>query len=277
MDVPRPAARPQARQPDSRHHDLAPPPQARRGGASTPTPGSPRSPSSSTRRGASCGEAREYYQYKRRCLYCDILRQEIAAEARIVRPTHASSCSCPTPRAGPLELWILPRQHACSYEDSLNLESATWQAADRDLRRAAAPSTIRGYELALHPAQPALPNPRRATGPRSATTTLAHRGHDPARSAQPPRRHLHQRKRPRNQRRRTPKIPILMGGPLSRHYRAAGRPSERARHVPGRPGAPRSRAAAVTLTVTPSACRDPGQAASSARLGGPGALPPLPL
>ena len=34
-------------------------------------------------------EAREYYQYKRRCLYCDILRQEIGAEERVVRLTPA--------------------------------------------------------------------------------------------------------------------------------------------------------------------------------------------
>jgi len=68
-------------------------------------------------------EAREYYQYKRRCLYCDILRQEIAAEARIVRLTSSFVALVPYAARGPLELWILPRQHACSYEDSLSMES----------------------------------------------------------------------------------------------------------------------------------------------------------
>ena len=68
-------------------------------------------------------EAREYYQYKRRCLYCDILRQEIAAEARIVRLTSSFVAMVPYAARGPLELWILPRQHACSYEDSLSMES----------------------------------------------------------------------------------------------------------------------------------------------------------
>src|SRR5204863_2937304 len=32
-------------------------------------------------------EAREYYQYKRRCLYCDLLRQEISARERVERLT----------------------------------------------------------------------------------------------------------------------------------------------------------------------------------------------
>src|SRR5712691_2926467 len=32
-------------------------------------------------------ECREYYEYKRRCVYCDIIRQEIAADERVVRLT----------------------------------------------------------------------------------------------------------------------------------------------------------------------------------------------
>jgi UDPglucose--hexose-1-phosphate uridylyltransferase len=99
-------------------------------------------------------EAREYYQYKRRCLYCDILRQEIAAESRIVRLTPRFVVLVPYAARGPLELWILPRQHACSYEDSLTMESG------RDLANlltdtfAALGRTYDdpGYELALHTA-----------------------------------------------------------------------------------------------------------------------------
>jgi UDPglucose--hexose-1-phosphate uridylyltransferase len=64
-------------------------------------------------------EARAYYQYKRRCLYCDMLRQEIAAEERIVKLTSRFAVLVPYAARGPLELWIVPRHHACSYEDSL--------------------------------------------------------------------------------------------------------------------------------------------------------------
>ena len=69
-------------------------------------------------------EARAYYQYKRRCLYCDMLRQEIAAEERVVKLTPRFVALVPYAARGPLELWILPRQHACSYEESLTAESA---------------------------------------------------------------------------------------------------------------------------------------------------------
>jgi UDPglucose--hexose-1-phosphate uridylyltransferase len=69
-------------------------------------------------------EAREYYQYKRRCLYCDILRQEIAAETRVVRLAPHFAALVPYAPRSPLELWIVPRQHACSYEESLTADSA---------------------------------------------------------------------------------------------------------------------------------------------------------
>src|SRR2546428_11480830 len=69
-------------------------------------------------------EAREYYQYKRRCLYCDMLRQEIAAEERVVSLTPAFAALVPYAAPGPLEAWILPRQHGCSLEEGLPAETA---------------------------------------------------------------------------------------------------------------------------------------------------------
>ena len=99
-------------------------------------------------------EARAYYQYKRRCLYCDMLRQEIAAEERIVRLTPRFAVLVPYAARGPVELWIVPRQHACSYEESLTAESAG------DLARLLSDGFAGvgrafgdpGYEMALHTA-----------------------------------------------------------------------------------------------------------------------------
>ena len=69
-------------------------------------------------------EAREYYQYKRRCLYCDLLRQEVGARERIVRLTKSFVCLIPYAPRGPLETWIVPRRHGWSYEDALTAETA---------------------------------------------------------------------------------------------------------------------------------------------------------
>ncbi len=99
-------------------------------------------------------EAREYYQYKRRCLYCDMLRQEIGAEERVVRLTRHFVVLVPYAARTPLETWILPRQHGCSYEDTLGAESG------RDLARLlsgyfralAEAFGDPGYEMVLHTA-----------------------------------------------------------------------------------------------------------------------------
>ena len=69
-------------------------------------------------------EAREYYQYKRRCLYCDMLRQEIGAEERIARLTPSFVVLVPYAPRGTLETWIVPRRHECSFEESLTPETA---------------------------------------------------------------------------------------------------------------------------------------------------------
>jgi UDPglucose--hexose-1-phosphate uridylyltransferase len=68
-------------------------------------------------------EAREYYQYKRRCLYCDMLRQEITAEERVVRVSSAFVVIVPYAARACLETWVLPRQHACAYEEALTAET----------------------------------------------------------------------------------------------------------------------------------------------------------
>ena len=69
-------------------------------------------------------EAREYYQYKRRCLYCDMLRQEVAEPARVVRLTPFFAVVVPYAARVPLETWIVPRHHACSFEEALTADSA---------------------------------------------------------------------------------------------------------------------------------------------------------
>jgi UDPglucose--hexose-1-phosphate uridylyltransferase len=72
---------------------------------------------------------REYFQYKRRCVYCDIIRQELAADERIVRVTSHFVLLVPYASRSPFEVWILPRQHACTYEGALSGEALSDLAA----------------------------------------------------------------------------------------------------------------------------------------------------
>jgi UDPglucose--hexose-1-phosphate uridylyltransferase len=97
-------------------------------------------------------EAREYYQYKRRCLYCDLVRQEIAAGERVVRLTPTFAVIVPYAARSALEAWILPRRHACAYEEALTAESAAELArlVSGCFRALAGRLGDPGYELQLH-------------------------------------------------------------------------------------------------------------------------------
>ena len=99
-------------------------------------------------------EAREYYQYKRRCLYCDIVRQEVGGRERVVRLTKSFLVVVPYAPRGPFEAWIIPRQHGCSYEDALKPETAPELAGlvSQYFRALARAFGDPGYELLLHTA-----------------------------------------------------------------------------------------------------------------------------
>jgi UDPglucose--hexose-1-phosphate uridylyltransferase len=97
-------------------------------------------------------EAREYYQYKRRCLYCDMVRQEIAAEERVIRLTPAFVALVPYAARAPLETWILPRQHGCTFEEPFSPEMVRDLARllSQYFRTLAKSFGDPGYEMVLH-------------------------------------------------------------------------------------------------------------------------------
>ena len=67
-------------------------------------------------------QCRDYYEYKRRCIYCDIVRQDMADGSRVIRATEQFVVLAPYAARSAFEAWILPRRHACSYEDALSGE-----------------------------------------------------------------------------------------------------------------------------------------------------------
>jgi UDPglucose--hexose-1-phosphate uridylyltransferase len=74
-------------------------------------------------------QCREYYEYKRRCVFCDIIRQEVADEERVIRLTSHFVALVPYAARSPYEAWILPRQHACAYEQALTPDAVADLAA----------------------------------------------------------------------------------------------------------------------------------------------------
>jgi UDPglucose--hexose-1-phosphate uridylyltransferase len=69
-------------------------------------------------------QAREYYAYKRRCVFCDTIREEVATGDRLIQLTPHFASFVPYAARVPFELRILPRRHASAFEDVVPEEVA---------------------------------------------------------------------------------------------------------------------------------------------------------
>jgi len=60
----------------------------------------------------------EYYKYKERCVFCDIIKQEIEDTRRLVIENDRFISIVPYAARFPFETWILPKNHLSTFEDS---------------------------------------------------------------------------------------------------------------------------------------------------------------
>src|SRR6185369_16287957 len=60
--------------------------------------------------------AKKYFDYKERCVYCDIVRQEIIQGARLVLESDHFLVISPYAPRFPFETWVLPRLHQSHME-----------------------------------------------------------------------------------------------------------------------------------------------------------------
>ncbi len=56
-----------------------------------------------------------YYKYKERCIFCDIIRQEIKHDIRVVCQNDRFITMTPFAPRSPFEMWILPKKHSSSF------------------------------------------------------------------------------------------------------------------------------------------------------------------
>ncbi|MFN7918596.1 MAG: galactose-1-phosphate uridylyltransferase [Bryobacteraceae bacterium] len=59
---------------------------------------------------------RRYWDFKERCIYCDIVRQEVSSGERVVLETDHFLAVAPYAPRFPFETWIIPRQHHSHFE-----------------------------------------------------------------------------------------------------------------------------------------------------------------
>src|SRR6185295_17161021 len=62
--------------------------------------------------------ARRHYRAKERCVFCDILRQEVAAGRRIIHENADIVALSPYAPRFPFETWLLPRSHGSRFEEA---------------------------------------------------------------------------------------------------------------------------------------------------------------
>jgi len=63
--------------------------------------------------------SKRYFQLKERCLLCDIVKQEVAEQARMVEWDDQFAAFCPFASRVPYETWVMGVNHHCAFEEDL--------------------------------------------------------------------------------------------------------------------------------------------------------------
>lgn len=64
----------------------------------------------------------EYYDYKMRCVFCDIIEEEKRFGSRVVYENVSFISLCPFASRFPFEIWLLPKRHMAGYIDMTRQE-----------------------------------------------------------------------------------------------------------------------------------------------------------
>ena len=59
--------------------------------------------------------AKRYFDYRERCLFCDLIKQEIETKTRLIIDVDGFIAIVPFASRFPFEVWILPKKHSCDF------------------------------------------------------------------------------------------------------------------------------------------------------------------
>jgi UDPglucose--hexose-1-phosphate uridylyltransferase len=103
--------------------------------------------------------AKQYYIYKERCVFCDVVRQEMEDGARVVGENEHFITIAPYAPRFPFETWILPKRHESAFENS---SSAQFEALARSVKTLLAKANNvldnPAYNLVIHTSPVQDPN-----------------------------------------------------------------------------------------------------------------------
>src|SRR5205814_6141716 len=96
--------------------------------------------------------ALDYFRQKERCVFCDIVAQEMKAGQRVIEMRADYVALCPFATRAPYETWILPRTHNAAFEHAALAPGARMRELGGLLRRTLERirSVSEAFHLALH-------------------------------------------------------------------------------------------------------------------------------
>ncbi len=95
--------------------------------------------------------SKRYYNYKERCVYCDMVKQELSSKIRLVQENNHFIAFTPFASRFPFETWLLPKRHDNVFEDIQKTEvSSLAQCLKRTLQRLNKALNKPAYNFILH-------------------------------------------------------------------------------------------------------------------------------
>ena len=95
--------------------------------------------------------ARKHYQQKERCVFCDVIRQEVKDGSRLIAESSDFVAMAPYAPRFPFETWLLPKRHASRFEDASRGEYASLARMVKDtLQRMNQTLLSPPYNLIVH-------------------------------------------------------------------------------------------------------------------------------
>ncbi len=105
-------------------------------------------------------QAKNYYNDKERCLFCDVIKHELKLKERVVLETPLFVAITPFASLSPYEIFILPKQHHSVYEDiSPTMANDLTETVIMVLKKLAVLLSVPPYTMAIHTAPNLIPRP----------------------------------------------------------------------------------------------------------------------
>lgn len=94
--------------------------------------------------------AKNHYDLRERCIFCDIIRQELADGRRIIYENEGYLAIAPFAPRAPFETWILPKEHQSAFSPLKNSFTALAEILQRVLKQIDRILDIPPYNFIIH-------------------------------------------------------------------------------------------------------------------------------